>query len=105
MKYKEIKLNGVTMPIAFNWGALYNYELLTGQSSSNVVNDMQEKPLAAGMPFIFSALKEGHRLAREKFTLELEDVANIIGEDPEGFEKTLALLAESMPEPGEEKKN
>ena len=53
---------------------------------------------------MWSGLKDGARVTKQEFTLELDDVADMLDEDQEAMTKVLKVFEQSLAQPKGSKK-
>ena len=105
--YTTVEINGRNFPVSFGQNALAQFGRQAGLSLSALnALSLDTLDLLALHLLIWCGLKDGHRKARKaneakgQFNLEVEDVADMLDDDPGAIERILGVFSESMPEQG-----
>lgn len=91
-KYKTEEIDGQTVYVSFNTGALWDFTNKTGVPLQDIGNFMKwERKTITEL--IYQGLKEGHKLAGEKLTIKKDDIMCIPFEE---FSKYIQILGNSL---------
>lgn len=100
-----VEVAGKKYPISFGQNALAQFGRQAGLSLSALnALSLDTLDLLNLHTLIWCGMKDGFRKARKsgevkgQFEMEVEDVADLLDEDPEAVEKILGVFSESMPE-------
>jgi len=104
MKYEILEIGEQKMPVRFGFNALRKYSLKTG-ATMNDLNKLASGELTFNDAFclIYCGIEDGHRSAKQPFTLSLDDVTDMFDGNMEAMEKAFEILARAMGD-GNEKK-
>tara|TARA_R110000851_G_scaffold220472_3_gene373260 strand:- start:204 stop:569 length:366 start_codon:yes stop_codon:yes gene_type:complete len=94
-RFKEIEINGETLPISFGMGTLLRYcrtvNIKFDAFASNI-QDHLENPDALEQ-LVFCGFVQGHRMARKQMNIEVEDVLTV---DVLTYSKYVQLIADGI---------
>ena len=100
-----IETNGMQVYFSFGMSALASFcesEGITLQGLSAIGNDMS--PIQA-LRMIWHGMRDGYRREGKEFTYTIEDVGDMIDDDPELMQNCMDVIANSMPGSNAEKGN
>ena len=105
MKYEILEIGENKVPVRFGFNALRKYSLKTG-ATMNDLNKLASGELTFNDAFclIYCGIEDGHRAAKQSFTLSLDDVTDMFDGNMEAMEESFKILARAMGE-GNEKKS
>ena len=104
MKYEILEIGEHKLPVRFGFNALRKYSLKTG-ATMNDLNKLGSGELTFNDAFclIYCGIEDGHRAAKEKFTLSLDDITDMFNGNMNCMEKAFEILGRAMSD-GNEKK-
>ena len=97
---KTIVTNGKTLPFSFGMAALSRFceqEGITLQGLNELGANLT--PLKA-LRLIEAGLKDGHRREGKEYTLTIDDIGDLIDDDPNFMANCMELVNGSMPDSG-----
>jgi hypothetical protein len=100
--YKELKIPGRTLYVAFNLRVVLQFQKEYGKEGSSN-NDLEkliaEVGLEGQMKLFYMALKEGHRKAKKDFDMEFDpDFFDFLDDNPEAIEEIANAFNDSIPQ-------
>jgi len=100
--YKELKIPGRTLYVAFNLRVVLQFQKEYGKEGSSN-NDLEkliaEVGLEGQMKLFYMALKEGHRKAKKDFDMEFDpDFFDFLDDNPEAIEEIASAFNDSIPQ-------
>lgn len=103
-----VKTNKGDLPVRYGMSALAVYGDMTGKSMNEVKESLDkfgELKVSEVLAFIYSGFKDGARWAKEECKIEgIEEVGDMIDDDPDLFTRMLAVYNEGSEEGKGDKK-
>ena len=105
MKYEILEIGEHKMAVRFGFNALRKYSLKTG-ATMNDLNKLASGELTFNHAFclIYCGIEDGHRAARQPFTLSLDEITDMFDGNMGAMEEAFKILARAMGD-GNEKKS
>jgi len=94
MKASPIRIAGIIYPVKYGFAALRNYCEITGSSMEDLSKFKDEMTITQAVALAWAGLKDGARVMKKPFTMELDDVADLVDEDEDALFKITAVFAE-----------
>lgn len=102
---KQILINGTEHPVKYGFNALRLFSNETGVGLDELSKLETSMSIDYAITLIWAGLKDGARVQKQEFTMTLDDVADLLDDDPTIIEQCVAYFVESFVKPsGEEKK-
>lgn len=98
MQSGNVNIGGQNLPVSFNLNAIRLFCKENGLKISQLAGIEEDFDLSIRLAY--AGVKEGHRLEKKEFTLDIDDFAAEVGFD--GLNEILQVFAESLPQ-GDEK--
>ena len=98
-----IDFGGQTWPVKYGWNSLLLLEKELDHGLDKLFDEGKEIPVKDMILFIYVGLKEGARIAKKDFTKGVEDVVDMMDEEPEIHVKLtefMEIFAKNMPQGG-----
>tara|TARA_R110002167_G_scaffold111806_2_gene283878 strand:+ start:4094 stop:4423 length:330 start_codon:yes stop_codon:yes gene_type:complete len=96
MKAKPIIIAGKDYPVKYGYAALRHFSDATGTTLGDLSNMGESMTITQAIALVWAGLKDGARVTKTEFTLELDEVADLLDEDSKAMEKVLAVFSESL---------
>ena len=96
MKYEIIEIGSKKFPIKFGFAALRNYSNLTGTSLADLDKIGVNMTLDGALTLMYCGIKDGHRVSKQDFTLDIDDIADALDGNMDCLEKVFEVLARQM---------
>lgn len=102
---KQVKVNGVEYPVKYGFNALRLFTNKTGINLDELSQLQGKMNIDSAIALVWAGLKDGARAEKVDFDLEVDDVADLMDEDPTLIEQCVAYFIESFVKPtaGEKK--
>mgnify|MGYP003669788782 FL=1 len=94
-----VKLTKGTMPLKYGWAALRDWTGLTNKTLQDLEGLGTSMTVEEVISLIWVGLKQGHRAEGKEFTLELEDVADLMDDNEDLMDLAMAEFGKSMSRP------
>lgn len=104
MKATPVIINGKDYPVKYGFAALRHFSDVTGTTLGQLGELGQDMTITQAIALVWSGLKDGARVTKQEFTLELDDVADMLDEDQEAMTKVLKVFEQSLAQPKGSKK-
>ena len=101
--YTFVELGEKKYPIKFGFNALRKYSMQTGTTLADLNKIGENMSLNDALILIHCGIEDGHRAAKQKCELTLDDLADSMDGDMEGISRCMEVLAEMMGENNEKK--
>lgn len=92
---KIVKVGEVSLPIKYGFNALRMFTEMTGTDLSSL-ESMTTISLDKGIKLLWCGLKDGARAEKKEFNLTVEDVADLLDEEPNLLVEAVSVLAASF---------
>lgn len=104
MPVQQVSLGGKEYPINFGTWAMHNFceENNLGLNDLSILGGKLNYKIALSL--VFHGLKDGARLSKEDFNMELMDVADLVDQEENGLEKVFNLFTNSLADQNKPKK-
>jgi hypothetical protein len=104
MEYEVITIGEKDFPIKFGFNALRKYSLMTNTNLADLQNIGNDMDLNSAITLCYCGIKDGCRVAKKKFDLTLDDLADLFDGNWDCMENVFTVLAKQMSDGFEEKK-
>jgi hypothetical protein len=94
--YTFVELGGKKYPLKFGFNALRKYSKKTGTTLAELNNIGDNMSLNDALILIHCGIEDGHRAAKQKCVLSLDELADLMDGDMEGIARCMEVLAEMM---------
>tara|TARA_R100001594_G_C3846311_1_gene217243 strand:- start:74 stop:415 length:342 start_codon:yes stop_codon:yes gene_type:complete len=97
MKYEIIEIGNNKLPLRFGFNALRKYSIKTG-ATMNDLNKLASGKMTFNDAFtlIYCGIEDGHRAAKQKFELSIDEVTDMFDGNMDCMEKAFDVLSKSM---------
>jgi len=96
MKATPVKINGEIYPVKYGFAALRAFSDVTNTKLSDMDKLGTAMTFTQAIALVWAGLKDGARVSKEGFDLDLDDVADILDEDEEALERVLKVFADNL---------
>jgi|TARA_Y100001973_G_scaffold78272_1_gene114870 hypothetical protein len=103
MKATPIKVAGKFYPIKYGFAALRAFSDVTGTTLKSMDQLAANMTLTQAIALVWAGMKDGARVTGEEFSLELDDVADLLDKDGDGLGRVLDVFVQSMEPPATNK--
>jgi ABC-type transporter Mla subunit MlaD len=103
MKATPVKVAGKMYPIKYGFAALRAFSDVTGTTLQRMDQLASNMTLTQAIALVWAGMKDGARVTGEDFSLELDDVADLLDADSEGLSRVLDVFVQSMEAPANNK--
>ena len=97
MKATLVKIGGKVYPVKYGYAALRAFSDVTGSNLADLDNLEDEMTMTQAIGMVWAGLKDGARVTKEPFTMDLDDVADLLDEDEGALLKVLKVFSGSLP--------
>ena len=104
MKAKPVIIAGKDYPVKYGFAALRAFSDVTGTTLGELGSLGESMTITQAIALVWAGLKDGARVTKMNFDLELDDVADMLDEDEKAMEKVLAVFTDSLAGAGNKKK-
>jgi len=105
VRFQEVETRGVKYPIRFGFNATADFSEMSGLTIADLQKLGENITPSAVRSLAYVGLKHGARINGEKFQLTIEDIGDMMDEDPSFLENVLKCFSNDLPQNnGEEKK-
>ena len=94
--YTFVELGGKKYPIKFGFNALRKYSMQTGTTLADLNNIGENMSLNDALILIHCGIEDGHRAAKQKCVLSLDELADSMDGDMGGIARCMEVLTEMM---------
>jgi hypothetical protein len=94
MKARPIRIAGKIYPVKYGFAALRNYCEVTGSTLEDFDKFKDDVTITQAIAICWAGLKDGARVMKKPFDMELDDVADLVDVDEEALFKIMAVFAE-----------
>jgi len=103
MKATPIRIAGKVYPVKYGFAALRAFSDATGTSLADMDKLATEMSFTQAIGLVWAGLKDGARVTKKPFNMDLDDVADLLDEDDKALENVLKVFTDSLA-PAEPKK-
>ena len=96
MKATPVLINGKDYPVKYGYAALRHFSDATGTTLGDLGNMGETMTITQAIALVWAGLKDGARVTKTEFSLDMDDVADLLDEDDKALEKVLAVFGESL---------
>jgi len=96
MKATPVKVAGKMYPIKYGFAALRAFSDVTGTTLKDMDQLAVNMTLTQAIALVWAGMKNGARVTGEEFSLELDQVADLLDEDADGLGNILDIFVQSM---------
>lgn len=93
---ETIKLKKGNAHIHYGWASLRDWTNKTGKSLNELSTIGDDMTVEQTIALIWAGMKQGARKAKTKFDLDLDDVCDLMDENPNLITKCMGIFTESM---------
>ena len=107
--YSSIEIDGQERPVSFGMNALAQFTRQAGLTLKQLGDLEDHLDLQNTLVLVWCGLSDGHRKARKagdatgQFTMQVEDIGDLLDSDPEALTNIMNGFNDTMPEPGNAK--
>tara|TARA_R100001369_G_C3315031_1_gene167952 strand:- start:320 stop:649 length:330 start_codon:yes stop_codon:yes gene_type:complete len=96
MKAKPIIISGKDYPVKYGYAALRHFSDATGTTLGDLGTMGESMTITQAIALVWAGLKDGARVTKTEFDLDLDDVADLLDEDDKAMERVLSVFSESL---------
>jgi len=96
MKATPIIIAGKDYPVKYGYAALRHFSDATGTTLGDLGTMGESMTITQAIALVWAGLKDGARVTKTEFDLDLDDVADLLDEDEKAMEKVLKVFGESL---------
>jgi hypothetical protein len=104
MKATPVIIAGKDYPVKYGFAALRAFSDATGTTLGALGTLGESMTITQAIALVWAGLKDGARVTKIDFTLDIDDVADLLDEDEKAMEKVLAVFSDSLANSGKKKK-
>tara|TARA_R110000824_G_C14978430_1_gene653891 strand:- start:227 stop:565 length:339 start_codon:yes stop_codon:yes gene_type:complete len=94
MKASPIRIAGKIYPVKYGFAAIRNYCEITGSALDDFKKFKDEMTVTQAVAICWAGLKDGARVMKKPFDMELDDVSDLVDVDEDALFKIIAVFAE-----------
>jgi len=103
MKATPVRIAGKVYPIKYGFAALRAFSEATGTTLAGIDKMVKEMTFTQAIGLVWAGLKDGARVTKKPFNMDLDDVADLLDEDDKALLNVLKVFTDSLA-PAEPKK-
>ena len=96
MKATPVKIAGKVYPVKYGFAALRAFSDVTGTTLSEMDKLGNDMTFTQAIGLVWAGLKDGARVTKEEFNMDLDDVADLLDADDEALENVLKVFTDSL---------
>tara|TARA_R100001244_G_scaffold106202_3_gene78729 strand:- start:458 stop:796 length:339 start_codon:yes stop_codon:yes gene_type:complete len=96
MKAVPVKINGEVYPIKYGFAALRAFSDVTNTKLSDMDKMASNMTFTQAIGLVWAGLKDGARVSKKDFDLDLDDVADLLDEDDQALERVLKIFSDNL---------
>lgn len=100
----EVEIGGTKRPVSYGFNALAMFQDMTGEPLDRLPEIGMKMPIRYMIIFAYVGLKDGARKAMVEFTATVEDVGDMLDDNPDAFISLFAEFVNSQAPPSPDKK-
>jgi len=101
---KQILVNGTEHPVKYGFNALRLFSNETGIGLDELSQLENKMSIDHAIALIWAGMKDGARVEKIDFTMTLDDVADLLDDDPTIIQQCVAFFVESFVKPSVDEK-
>lgn len=96
-----IESGGKSLPFSFGMAALARFCESEGLALADLATIAEGMSALRALNLVWHGLADGHRREKKQFTLTIDDVGDLLDEDPDLLQKCMDALPKYMPQADE----
>tara|TARA_B100000795_G_scaffold211818_1_gene165457 strand:- start:954 stop:1292 length:339 start_codon:yes stop_codon:yes gene_type:complete len=96
MKATPVKINGEVYPVKYGFAALRAFSDVTNTKLSEMDSLGSNMTFTQAIALVWAGMKDGARVSKEGFALDLDDVADLLDEDEKALERVLKVFSDNL---------
>lgn len=94
MKARPIRIAGKIYPVKYGFAAIRNFCEVTGSTLDDFKKFKDDVTITQAIAICWAGLKDGARVMKKPFDMDLDDVADLVDVDEEALFKIMAVFSE-----------